>query len=493
MYKRALYHQFGLDDFDQPLGFQMNPENRWVKKAEIIPWAAIEDKYAELFPSNTGMPAKPLRMALGSLLIQKQLNFSDRELVDEIVENPYFQYFIGLPGYQTKAPFAPSLLVEFRRRLSDDILNEINEMIIEYNTPDDSNPPDSGEGEDEGNEESGNSGTLILDATCAPQNISFPQDTHLLNECREDLEQIVDSICYIYNKEKPRMYRRNARNDFLEITKCKRKSRKAIRKAIKKQLQYVRRDLGYVDDFIENGVELSEKEKQLLTVIRTVYDQQKYMYENNVHTVPDRIVSISQPYIRPIVRGKAKAPVEFGAKLDLSVDENGIARIEKLSFNAYNESEGLINAVEAYKERTGHYPERLLADKIYRNRKNLSYCREKGIRMAGAPLGRPKKDLQKRKEDKKIEYRDSVDRIEVERSFSLAKRCFGLGLIRTKLDCTTRSSIALSILAMNVDRITAAFLHEFLVWSFSRFQRHRNRFEYRFIFNFGCAEISAGY
>ena len=72
-------------------------------------------------------------MALGSLLIQKQLGFSDRELVEEITENPYFQYFIGLPGYQMEAPFVPSLLVEFRKRLTDDILGEINEMIIAYN------------------------------------------------------------------------------------------------------------------------------------------------------------------------------------------------------------------------------------------------------------------------------------------------------------------------------------------------------------------------
>ena len=139
LYKRSSYHQFGLDDFNQPAGFKMNLENRWVRKAETIPWAEIEDKYAELFPSNTGMPAKPLRMALGSLLIQKQLGFSDRELVEELRENPYFQYFIGLPGYQDRAPFAPSLLVEFRKRLTDEILGDINEMIIEYNEPKD--PP----------------------------------------------------------------------------------------------------------------------------------------------------------------------------------------------------------------------------------------------------------------------------------------------------------------------------------------------------------------
>ena len=140
MYKFERYRQLGLADFNQLVGLKMNPENRWVKKAETIPWDAIEEKYAKLFPSKTGMPAKPLRTALGSLLIQKQLGFSDRELVEEITENPYFQYFIGLPGFQTEAPFVPSLLVEFRKRLTDDILGEINEMIIAYNTPDDPGP-----------------------------------------------------------------------------------------------------------------------------------------------------------------------------------------------------------------------------------------------------------------------------------------------------------------------------------------------------------------
>ena len=117
-------------------------------------------------------------MAFGSLLLQKHLGCSDCELVEQITENPYFQYFIGLPGYQMEAPYVPSLLVEFRKRLTEDILGDINDMILEYNTPDDHDDGD----------DSGNSGTLILDATCAPQNIEYPQDINLLNQCREDLE-----------------------------------------------------------------------------------------------------------------------------------------------------------------------------------------------------------------------------------------------------------------------------------------------------------------
>ena len=195
-------------------------------------------------------------------------------------------------------------------------------------------------------------------------------------------------------------------------------------------------------------------------MIYKVYEQQHYMYENKTHSVENRIVSISQPYIRPIVRGKAKASTEFGAKLDMSVDEHGMARLEKLSFDAYNESDVLKTALENYRERTGHYPERVLADQIYRNRDNINICKKWHIRLSGKVLGRPKKIPAV---DKKTEYQDNVDRIEVECKFSLAKRKFGLGLIRTKLENTTKSSILLAIIAMNVDRLTSLFIR-WLFW-----------------------------
>ena len=367
----------------------MNPDNRWVKKAEMIPWETIEAEYAKLFPSYTGMPAKSLRMALGSLLIQKQYHYPDEELVEQIRENPYYQYFIGLPGYEDKIPFVPSLLVEFRKRLSEDVLNEINEMIIEYNAQKSDDDNDSNDGNHSGSndtdntsESSGNSGTLILDATCAPQNIKYPQDIELLNETREKLEDMLCRISDEYGFYRPRMYKEKARKDYLALAKCRKRGAKKIRKAIKKQLQYVRRDLGYIANLLENnGVVLSESDAHLLDILETVYSQQQYMFANNTHSVENRIVSISQPYIRPIVRGKSKSPVEFGAKLDMSVDENRMCRIEKLSFDAYNECAVLKTAIANYRERTGHYPERVLVDQIYRNRDNLSFCSSLGIRL----------------------------------------------------------------------------------------------------------------
>lgn len=472
MYKSDKNHQFSLEDFDQPVGLNMTANNRWVKLAAIIPWDEIEGYYANLFPSNTGMPAKPLRVALGSLIIQKLIGFSDRELVRNLTENPYMQYFIGLPGYKVEEPFDPSLMVEFRKRLSPDIMLKINDIIADLMNNDRDNPDDpsgsdsSSQDKNPKQEGNPNRGTLMVDATCAPSNIKYPQDVQLLNESRLDLEKIIKFICQKNHCKCPRTYCQKARTDFMNYSKSKKHTKKRTHTAIKQQLQYVRRDLGYIDNLIEKYGELPEKQMKRLKTIREAYEQQKYMYENNVHTVENRIVSISQPYIRPIVRGKVKSPVEFGAKLDISLDEKGMARLEKLSFDAYNEQSVLIGAINRYKERTGHYPERVLVDKIYRTRKNIQFCTEHGIRISGPKLGRPKKDSQV---DKKTEYQDCKDRIAIERAFALAKQRYGLDKIVTKLDETTRSSIILSVIVMNISKIMGIFLRQFLYTPFSGF------------------------
>ena len=158
----------------------------------------------------------------------------------------------------------------------------------------------------------------------------------------------------------------------------------------------------------------------------------------------------------------------------MSIDERGMARVERLSFDAYNEVSVLVGAVERYRERTGHYPERVLVDKIYRSRQNRQYCKEHKIRISGPALGRPR---QMSVEEKEQAYRDGVDRIEVERRFSLAKRRFGLGLIRTRLDATTRSSIMLSVIAMNVAALTGNILFLPLLMFFPWFVLRKIRLE----------------
>jgi hypothetical protein len=181
-----------------------------------------------------------------------------------------------------------------------------------------------------------------------------------------------------------------------------------------------------------------------------LYKQQQYMFDNNTHKVENRIVSISQPYVRPIVRGKTKAPTEFGAKLHLSVDENGFGRIESLSFNAYNEGPMLVDAINAYKYRNDCYPERVLVDQIYRTQANIRFCKEHGIRISGPKLGRPAKDTATVRKERKTTSQDNTDRIEIERYFSTAKRRNGMGIINKKREDTSLSTIAMSVMVTNI-------------------------------------------
>lgn len=436
--------QISIYEFGQPIGMHLREENRWVRKAQRIPWTIIEKRYAALFKNQKGNVAKPLRLGLGACIIQAEYGFSDEEVTLQIQESPYLQYFCGYKAYDdSKPPFDSSMMVYFRKRLTKEILGEINEMILKEQNADQNDSDDAG----------GNSGAMLVDASCAPSQIKYPQDSALLNEARENTEALIDAL-HTPGKPKPRTYRKRAHKDYLALVRTRKPSQKKIRKAIGKQLRYLARNLRSIDAQLASGGELTDRQKSRLETIRKVYEQQKTMYDAHSHSVPDRIVSLSQPWLRPIVRGKAKAAVEFGAKLDISV-VNGWTRLEVLSFDAYNEANGLPEMLERYKDRTGHYPARVLADKIYRNRGNLAYCKERGIRLSGPALGRPKKDVLP---DKKQNYIDECERVEVERRFSLAKRKCGLGLITARLKETTCHCIAMSILVLNLRKILRGIL-----------------------------------
>jgi hypothetical protein len=451
-------NQLSLTDFGASIGLRLSAENRWIKKARSIPWEDIEQQYAKLFTNRKGNVAKPLRLALGACIIQAEYGFSDEETANMIQEHAYFQYFCGYREYDdSKLPFDPSLMVYFRKRLTAEVLGEINEMIIAK-----AQPPKAEEQkqDDDDNGGSGNSGTMIVDATCAPSHIRYPQDTSLLNEARECAEDIIDTLYLPGEGVKPRTYRKEARKEYLKFVRSRKRSHSVVRKAIKKQLGYLSRDLAHIDALVTAWESLDEKLSGRLDTIRKVYEQQKYMYDNGTHSVANRIINLSQPFLRPIVRGKAGKPVEFGAKLDISVC-GGWTRLEVLSFDAYNEAVNLKAMTERYRERTGHYPSRILADKIYRNRENLAWCKLNNIRLSGPALGRPKKNEER---DKRRDYRDECERIEVERRLSLAKRKCGLGLIMTKLPETVFHSIAMSIVVLNLRKIQLAFLRTLLRW-----------------------------
>ncbi len=128
MYK---YDDGQLDIFSliKPLEDKLHKDNRWVVRANAIPWQELEDKFCGILYSNLGAPAKPFRVMLGSLLIKQYLKISDAETVRQIQENPYLQYFIGLSEYTYTPVFTPSLFVSFRRRIDQKTMREIRRIV----------------------------------------------------------------------------------------------------------------------------------------------------------------------------------------------------------------------------------------------------------------------------------------------------------------------------------------------------------------------------
>ncbi len=192
----------------------------------------------------------------------------------------------------------------------------------------------------------------------------------------------------------------------------------------------------------------------MLLVVTEVYRQQLWMYENESTRVDNRIVSINQPHIRPIVRGKAGKPVEFGAKLSVSCFENYVF-LDHLSWDNFNESGDFQDQIEAYKNFTGYYPSSVHVDKIYRTKANRKFCQERGIRIIGSPLGRPPKNISK--ETKRQALDDERFRNGIEGKFGQAKRHYGLNCIMTKLPETSQTSIAITFLVINLSTLLRQF------------------------------------
>jgi len=195
---------------------------------------------------------------------------------------------------------------------------------------------------------------------------------------------------------------------------------------------------------------LTQSHYRMLLVVAEVYRQQLSMYEKKEHSIPDRIVSLKQPHIRPIVRGKAGKSVEFGAKLSASC-RNGYVFLDRISWDNFNESGDLKIQVEAFKRFTGFYPESIHVDRIYRTQENRAWCKELGIRMSGVRLGRPPKNLSKAM--KKQSQSDERIRNLIEGKFGEAKRRFSLGRVMAKLDNTSETSIAITFMVMNLSAL----------------------------------------
>lgn len=304
---------------------------------------------------------------IGAVIIKHKLCLSDMETVQQIQENPYLQYFVGLPGYQQAEPFAPSLFVDIRKRKGAAVFAAFHRAVI-----------DAHEGEKK------------------KRQPGPPQQPHHPKAWMSSL----------------RLSQRHRRLSQLN------RPRKAN------------------------------------WVIQQLYQQRWEMYQAQARRCDHRIVSISQPYVRPIVRGKQDKPVEFGAKLSVSLTGDGLAHVDHLRWDAFHEGLDLVSQVEAYRNRHGHYPERVLADPLYGTRANRDDLKQRGIHFAGKPLGRPKQmtdaNREQLKQQKAQRRNDYLQLIPIEGKFGQGKNGYRLNYIRAKRADTSFAWINSIFLVMNL-------------------------------------------
>ncbi len=464
-------NQLEFVGFESPFTRHLDANNRWVKLSKQIPWDKIANVYRkQLNNSITGADGINPRVAIGAIFIKHICDLSDRETVDQIQENIYMQYFIGYSSFSYEPVFDPSLFVDLRKRFGAEQINEINETIMGLVSKEQEDKKEVAPSQDKTAEVESldvkqskeptqqaiqeipieppeNKGNLIVDATACPQDISYPTDLNLLNDSREKAEELID---FLYNPsrhdKKPRTYRENARKVYLKTAQKKKKTKKEIRVAIRKQLGFLKRDIKGIYKLLDSFEKMpfNPRQYKYFLVIQTLYDQQEKMYREKIHSIEHRIVSIHQPHVRPIVRGKTNANVEFGAKIQMSI-MNGITFLEDLSWEAFNEGARLISTVENYKRRFGCYPQKVFADKIYCTRDNRAKLKERKIILVAKPLGRPSLAV-----DNHIR---PGERNPIEGKFGQAKTAYGMNRIKARLSDTSESWIASIVLVLNLIKL----------------------------------------
>ena len=471
MLRRNAFNQLDLFSDNKRFTVNLDENNRWIKWSEILPWEKIEDHYALSMSEDQGRKSLPSRVAFGAIFAKEYLNVTDEEVVQQIGENPYLQYFLGQTDFIKEEMFHPTMMVHFRKRFTVAFIGKVNEYIITGKWPeDDDNGSNDGEednvsSENESSNEVKNKGKLILDATVAPSDIRYPNDVSLLAECRENLEKLIDAIWeYSARKGHKLPYnRQSAKQKTNNFTKKKKKNARVIKAALNVQLNYVELAIRQLIALVMTcGIEkFNDSEWDRIDLICKICLQQRWMFDNATNSCDGKILNLRQPHVRAILRNKAGAKYEYGQKLALSkicgFEEdsglfhfNGYVFIDEQSWNNFNESTTLIESVKNYRRRLGFYPEAVLVDQIYRTRANINYCNSKNIRLSGPALGR--KSEQQKLDERKQAYIDSCERNGIEGANGVLKRRYGLDLIMCILPHNAEIEASLQILAMNFQR-----------------------------------------
>ncbi len=409
--------------FQKPLG----------KLYQAIPF----EELSKLFPSKRiKCGAKSWLSPSGCIalmILKHYLGLSDTKLIERLNSDWEMQYFCGIQLQDNQEIRDKDLPSRVRRFIGDKIeYKKIQEVFIEHWKP-------------VMNKE--NTKINMNDATCYESYLRYPTDTKLLWESCVYTYNSIKYICKELKIKLPKSKFIDQTKKQLAYQKSKKKSYKKTQKRKKALLYLLNKLINQLDSVLSSHkIEIPEKFK----IVKKVYDQQLYMYENHVNEVSDRIVSLFKEYIRPIVRGKESKRVEFGAKVTKS-QVDGINIIEHLSFDAYNECNDLKLCIINHKQRFGDCVA-ISADKIYATNANRKYLSSQKIESNFIPKGNKGKYEEQKKVLRKALDKERATRLEG--SFGNEKNHYSLQKIKARTQATEVVWIFFGIFTANCVNIS---------------------------------------
>jgi len=290
------------------------------------------------------------------------------------------------------------------------------------------------------------------DATCYESRISHPTPVKLIWDCCNKTYLSYHKIRKQLKLRSTRCNYEERKKEFLSYQKSKKKTKRWEKKLLKKLLKFLLRLLNLHKALAEQKpVKLSLKQAAQLRLIVKVYEQQHSKVYGKVEQIKDRIVSLSKPYIRPIVRGKEAKTVEFGAKVNkLQVD--GISFIEHFSYDAFNEGTRLQKSIALHQKLFGKCTHHS-ADKIYATNANRKYCTGKKIVTNFEPKGKQKaQHIEQHKIMRAVLNKERGVRLEG--SFGNDKNHYLLQKVNARNDITEKCRIFFGMMTANTSIIT---------------------------------------
>ena len=429
-----------------PASYHFFKTTKLGKAYQAIPWQQIDQLHQDCYPEKyqkSGRPSKWNPQAKVALLLLKSYTgLSDTKLLERVQTDYAFQYFCSIKLADNERISDPTLLSRIRKEFGNtDFLNRLQILLGKHWKGHMKQNP-----------------TLLMDATCYESHVRYPTDPKLLWECTQQLFDWIQNLCKQLKIRLPRSKFRQVEKAWKAYNFRRRKSQVQTRRIKNRLLKLLKKLTGLLENLLRHNPHYSMRERDYsrFAIIKKVYQQQKYMYDHKVNRVPDRIISLAKPYLRPIKRGKETHSTEFGMKAHV-IQNDGICFLEHASFAAFNESKRLKSACRLHQEIQGENCEELGADRIYATNENRKYTTSNQVFTGFVQKGRKSEDKTTKSKKQRINKERAT---RMEGKFGHHKQAYGLDKIKARSATSELVWVFFGIMCANMvaigDRIAEA-------------------------------------